>query len=119
MICEKDIEIEGNSSNKDTLECGTIEPKERTMGVIKKEKGTAVAAGTREVTSLPGTEKIKQTRRDLSPSQKKGNFSCDGCGKEYRYKRNLTRHVKDQHEITEMTPVRSQKGKPLYAATPA
>ena len=41
------------------------------------------------------------TRRDLSPCQKEGHFPCEGCGREYKHKRNLIRHIKEQHQIVE------------------
>ena len=117
MLCEKDTEIERNSSDRNTQGYQTMESRERTTGVTKEELGTAGAATAREVTSLPDPEKIKQiTRRDLSPSQKKGNFSCEGCGKEYRYKRNLTRHVKDQHEITEDDSSEESEGQAIICS---
>ena len=54
-----------------------------------------------EDTTSASVGRATQTRRDLSPCRREGNFPCDGCGREYRYKRNLTRHIKDQHQIVE------------------
>ena len=31
-------------------------------------------------------------------SKQKGTYPCENCGREYQYKRNLNRHVKEQHE---------------------
>ena len=54
-----------------------------------------------EVTTSPSVGKVTPMRRDLSPCQREGHFPCEGCGREYRYKRNLTRHIKGQHQIVE------------------
>ena len=54
-----------------------------------------------EVASSQNVGKVTSMRRDLSPCQREGHFPCNGCGREYRYKRNLARHIKDQHQIVE------------------
>ena len=115
-ICGRDTEIEGNSQNKNTQEPRTMELKERPMGVTTKEWRVIGTITREEVTTSPSIGEIKQTRRDLSPCQRKGNFPCEGCGKEYRYKRNLMRHVKDQHEITEADSSEESEGQAIICS---
>ena len=115
-ICGRDPEIEGNSQSKNTQETQTMELREKPMGVTTKEWRVIGTITKEEVTTSPSIGKIKLTRRDLSPCQRKGNFPCEGCGKEYRYKRNLMRHVKDQHEITETDSSEESEGQAIICS---
>ena len=39
----------------------------------------------------------------IRTSKMKGVYKCEGCGKEYEYKRNLVRHIKEQHRRQEVS----------------
>ena len=66
-----------------------------------------------EVTTLPSVGKVAPIGRDLSPCQREGQFPCRGCGKEYRYKRNLARHIKDQHQMVETDSSEGEEGQAI------
>ena len=65
-----------------------------------KEKGCHWEQKTsREVASQTEKETLKGERKpSLHYSKQKGTYPCEICGREYQYKRNLSRHVKEQHE---------------------
>ena len=65
------------------------------------------------VAPSPNVGKVTPMRRDLSPCQREGHFPCEGCGREYRYKRNLARHIKDQHQIVETDSSEESEGQAI------
>ena len=89
MTLERDNECAESSQDNSTAAQTTRGL--RVVGTITKTEGTTSTSVGR----------VTPMRRDLSPCQREGNFPCEGCGREYRYKRNLTRHIKDQHQIVE------------------
>ena len=104
-ICGRDREGAESSQDKQNTQEQTTTGL-RVIGTITKA----------EVTTSPSIGKTKPTRRDLSPCQREGNFPCEGCGREYRYKRNLRRHIKDQHEITETDSSEESEGQAIICS---
>ena len=98
---ERDTEHPENSQYKSARE--QTKTGLRVVGTITKA----------EITTSPSIGKVTPIRRDLSPCQREGNFPCEGCGREYRYKRNLRRHIKYQHEVMETDSSEESEGQAI------
>ena len=99
IVCGKDTETKGNSSGTEKGK-GTLETEQKATRETKENRNVDGAAAAGEAASQIDKETPKEsTKMDLSPSQQKGNYPCGGCGRGYKYKRNLARHVKGQHEV--------------------
>ena len=89
---------EGSGRREDGKE--TLETAKKATRKTKENRDVGEAKASREVASQTEEESPKeQVTPDLNPSKQKGDYPCADCGREYRYKRNLSRHIKEQHEI--------------------
>ena len=67
---------------------------------MKENRDVGRVTASLEVASQTEKESPKEpVTMDLNPSKQKGDYPCEGCGREYRYKRNLARHIREQHEM--------------------
>ena len=70
----------------------------KTTGKAKERDGHWERKASCEAASQTEKETVKRKETNiLRPSKQKGDYVCEQCNREYQYKRNLHRHIKDQH----------------------
>ena len=96
---ERSLDTEEGSGRREKGK-EALETEQKVKRKTKENRDAGGARAGTEVASQTDKEIPKEpVTMDLNPSKQKGDYPCGGCGRGYRYKRNLARHVREQHEV--------------------
>ena len=93
----KIITTKGSSEEQEER---TKKKERKTIGEIIKERKVGQGITTSAVEEQEEETSPKETiMMGVNPSEQKEDYPCTGCGRGYKYKRNLARHIREQCEV--------------------